>query len=63
MITNNDITRMGIEVIIGNKLKVKRIGDGLYSIIGFNYGDEELLFYGYVDNVVDYLNSYFGYSE
>lgn len=60
MISSQDIDAIKSEKIIYNIFKVKRVGHGVYRIIGFNYGVEEVRFTGTAEEIARYLNGYFG---
>ncbi|MFV1457368.1 hypothetical protein [Bacillus mycoides] len=61
MITTEKIEGIKASEIISDIFKVKRIGDGVFTIIGFNYGEEEVRMpKGAASEVAEYINSYFG---
>lgn len=61
MITINNINAIQNEKIFFDTLKVKRIGANVFTVIGFNYGEEEVKCTGYAKDAMKFLNGYFGY--
>lgn len=61
MITAEKIEGIKTSEIVSDIFKVKRIGDGVFTIVGFNYGEEETkMDKGTASEVAEFINSYFG---
>ena len=61
MITIEKIEGIKTTEIVLDIFRVKRIGDGVFTIIGYNYGEEEVKMpKGTASDVAEYINSYFG---
>ncbi|MGG1146996.1 hypothetical protein [Bacillus wiedmannii] len=63
MITANDISAIKNEQLMLETFKVKKVGAGVFKIIGFNYGEEQEKLTGHADEVAKWLNGYFGLSK
>lgn len=63
MIKAETILAIKTEKLINNKLRVVNNGNGMYTIVGYNYGVEEVKYRGDAIEVAKFLNQYFGYSE
>jgi hypothetical protein len=60
-VTKENIEAINNEELFYNMLKVKRAGNkGVFLVIGFRYGKEELRHRGMAEDVAKYLNGYFG---
>lgn len=62
-ISASEVSSIKGEKLFHNKLKVKRIGKDVFSIIGFNYGAEEIKFTGLAEDVAKFLNGYLGLGQ
>ncbi|PGT90023.1 hypothetical protein [Bacillus thuringiensis] len=60
MFTVEKIQAIKGEEIVLDTFKVKRMGDGVFRIIGYNYGEEEVKLTDTADKVAEWLNGYFG---
>lgn len=56
-VTPNEISAIKVEKYYG-KVKVRRIGDGVYKVFGFSYGEQEELHTGFADDTSKYINWY-----
>ncbi|MNV20714.1 hypothetical protein D3C71_1116310 [compost metagenome] len=63
MIKPTQIIGIKSEKLFNNALKVKNLGQGVYGIYGYNYGQEGFRYRRDAHEVAKYLNQYFGYSE
>jgi hypothetical protein len=63
MIKTNEIMAITGKKMFFNTFEVVKAGAGVWSIIGFNYGERERKFTGYADEVAKWLNGYFGLYE
>jgi hypothetical protein len=63
MIKTNEIMAITGKKIFFHTFEVVNAGAGVWSIIGFNYGERERRFTGYADEVAQWLNGYFGLHE
>jgi hypothetical protein len=63
MITAEQIKAIKTEELFNDQLKVKRMGLTILSIIGYNYGEEEIKLIGFASDIAKYLNEFFGYQD
>lgn len=56
-VTPNEISAIKVEKYYG-EVKVRRIGDGVYKVFGFSYGEQEELHTGFADDTSKYINWY-----
>ena len=59
MIKASDILAVKTEKMFRD-LKVKKVGDRVYYVIGYYYGEEEVKLLGNAEDVARFINGYYG---